>query len=83
MEEFSVEDDQMSVSEGSHQSSMKKQEIFVETKNMFAETKKSQPMSTNNQSDRQDLLASNFFDKTGMPKFSKQWLDNFITDAEL
>jgi hypothetical protein len=27
--------------------------------------------------------ASNFFDRTGMPKFSKQWLDNFITDPDL
>ena len=29
------------------------------------------------------IESSNFFKMSGMPKFGKQWLDNFITDSEL
>lgn len=29
------------------------------------------------------IESSNFFKMSGMPKFGKQWLDNFIADSEL
>lgn len=29
------------------------------------------------------LESSNFFKMSGMPRFGKQWLDNFIQDQEL
>ena len=29
------------------------------------------------------LESSNFFKMSGMPKFDKQWLDNFISDIDL
>lgn len=29
------------------------------------------------------LESSNFFKMSGMPKFGKQWLDNFISDIDL
>jgi len=29
------------------------------------------------------LESSNFFKMSGMPRFGKQWLDNFISDQEL
>ena len=32
---------------------------------------------------KQRVESSNFFKMSGMPKFGKQWLDNFIADAEL